>query len=333
MNTSKNSKADLLAVLASLLLVFLAAFEFGKGAKVLWPHYMSPLILLFLSLGSAVLIAFFLKHSFKPFIAYALWVGSIGFALLFWGAYFTWQQALCVPLAACTVLLLAGLAGRVGLALSSLFELAFLAGTLVLALRLGGILGASFYGIVLISSFAIFSSQENLKALGARIAFSVGLLVIGRAAIQYYLLQSGYASLGVVVSVPYSFLLLFLGFALPLILQRLSAEGDLSWLLWAVLSIVLPLSLGFIFHSRALAAYLLGLVSSGFIVFVLWRVPFRVGYFIYLNLILACVALPYFIQYSYLGRLPRVGVLTLSALLFAFALLPQCLKKDSTAQL
>jgi len=333
MNTLKNSKAELFAVLASLLLVFWVAFEFGKGAKVLWPNYMSPLILLFLSFGSAALISLFFKKSLKPFIAYALVVGSLGFALLFWGAHFTWQQALCVPLAAGTVVLLAGLAGRVGLSLVSLFELAFLAGTLVLALRLGGILGASFYGIVLISSFFIFSAQDNLKTFGAQLAFSVGLLVIGRAAIQYYLLQSGYASLGVVVSVPYSFLLLFLGFALPLVLQRLSAEGECSWLLWGVVSLLLPLSLGFIFHSRALAAYLLGLVSSGFIVFVLWRVPLRLGYFVYLNLILACAALPYFVQYSYLGRLPRVGILTLSALLLAFALLPQCLKKDSTAQL
>ena len=46
-------------------------------------------------------------------------------------------------------------------------------------------------------------------------AFCFPLLAVARAAIQYYLLESNYASLGVVITHPYTFVALFAGIFLP----------------------------------------------------------------------------------------------------------------------
>src|SRR5262249_811491 len=161
-----------------------------------------------------------------------------------------WRSALAYNVGALVAwLVLALLTSRYPASINSLLAAVFLAGGLVVALRLQGVWCGLIYSLALLNS-----AQFGSRTLGCdtaegefweRALFFGALLAAGRAALQYYLFQSNYAGLGVVVTVPYSFVALFAGFFLPAVLWLTQRDRLLPTAMTLILlGIALPLVLG-----------------------------------------------------------------------------------------
>ncbi|MGH7830020.1 MAG: hypothetical protein ACREP8_07555, partial [Candidatus Binatia bacterium] len=92
--------------------------------------------------------------------------------------------------------------------LASLLGLSFLAVGVAIALRLGGVLGGLLFTLAILNGFWLARKLSTSQAEAAlpveRLVLATVLLATGRAVIQYYLLESNYANLGVVITHPYT---------------------------------------------------------------------------------------------------------------------------------
>jgi len=149
------------------------------------------------------------------------------------------------------------------------FILASILGALLLtvSLRIGGVflsLASSFLFLNLLPLSLKLVSDDHRKAWMNILSFW-GLLFLARAVIQYYLIHSGYESLGVVISQPYTFAALFAGVAVAYFFDAFREVENFPRLALAVfLALVFPSVIGFVFHARPLAGYLMGLSISAY---------------------------------------------------------------------
>ena len=250
-----------------------------------------------------------------PIWVHGLLQAGLGFVLAFYVFKLDWKAALIFPVGAITASMV-WTAIRVGNrpALGSLVVAMLIASAFAISLRMGGIQGSFLFGLGLLTSGLLGSmlliNQEGERSLWARALIFGGFLVAGRAAIQYYLLSSNYANLGVVVTHPYSFVALFAGLFVPIIYSQLEDERSLPKpVAWIVLGILLPLALGIFFHARPMAAYLFGVVVAGFAVGVIRGGSLGVTVMGYLSLAAVCFGLPLYRMTTNLSRTVRLEIL------------------------
>lgn len=250
--------------------------------------------------------------------------GALAYAMAHYYFQLDWQTAVAYPMGALVAwIVFALLICRYPSGVSSVLAAAFLALGLVVALRLGGVWGGLTYSFALLNSAIpgnrwLEARDEIASELWRRAIFFGALLAFGRAAIQYYLLQSNYAGLGVVVTHPYTYIGLFAGIFLPALLWVASRE---RWmhpaLLLVLLGVVLPVALGVFIHVRPFAAYMLGLVTASFLFGLLFVDTYGMGLLTYINLGVGILGLPLFTQLSGLSRVARLEILgVLAVVLF-----------------
>ncbi len=242
--------------------------------------------------------------------------GLLAYALSHYYFQLPWQSALAYPVGALVAwVVFALLICRYPSGISAVVAAAFLALGLVVALRLGGVWGGLIYSLGLLNSALpgnrwLEARDEVAGELWRRALFFAALLAAGRAAIQYYLLQSNYAALGVVVTLPYTYIGLFAGIFLPALLWVASRERWLHpALLLVLLGVIFPLALGVFIHVRPFAAYLLGLTTASFLFGLLFVDTYAMGILTYLNLGVGVFGLPLFTKLSGLSRVMRLEIL------------------------
>ncbi len=336
MSSSNNPAPNLVLGFSYLAVVGMAVY-FSKAMTTIHPAYW--LVLAWAILGIGLCFAFTAAFRRKiesssgfgrlmPFLVFQIAQGAVGFALAKYLFNLSWQQALCFPIGAlATFLALWIMNQNFRDAWIRLLLTAILAGSLVIALRLGAIPGSLAFAIALLNGawlgLPVLESEAD-KDLWLRACFFAAFLVVGRAAIQYYLLTSGYAALGVVVTHPYTFVALFGGFFLPLAYSLIEQDRSIQRILAIIaLGVILPIVLGIFIHVRPLAGFLMGVVVSGFLVGILLRAPFTTGLIGYMSLAAGTFGLPLFKQLSNLSRVVRLeilgGLLILVVLVFVFA--------------
>lgn len=208
----------------------------------------------------------------------------------------------------------------------------------VIALRLQAVPGGLAYALALLNTFwlgSIFSKRDDeTQGLWLRIIFFTALLAVGRAAIQYYLLQSNYADLGVVITHSYTYISLFAGIFLPMVLWVLLKEKVMpSVLILILLGIGLPLILGVYVHIRPMAGFLLGLVTASFLFGTLFADTLKMGVLSYFSLATVIFGMPLFQSTNNLSRMLRLEILGgLAILMILGFLLKNLITGQETSQ-
>jgi hypothetical protein len=252
--------------------------------------------------------------------------GAVGYAIARYGFNLDWRPALAYPAGAVTdCIAWAVISSRFSQGLSSLLGAAFLAAGLVVALRVGSVWGGLAYSLAVLNSCLPggkwLGRDTESGQLWERLIFFAALLAAGRAAIQYYLLQSNYAALGVVITHPYTYVALFAGIFLPALLWVVRRDGLLHPALALILlGVVLPLALGVFVHVRPMAGFLLGLVTASYLFGVLFGGTYGLGVLAYLNLAVATIGLPLFVKLSNLSRVVRLELLGVLAIVLFLVL-------------
>lgn len=191
---------------------------------------------------------------------------------------------------------------------------AFLAGGMAVDLRLAGIPGALLFALALLNSFypgdRALSERVPAQRLWIRAIFLTALLAAGRAAIQYYLVQSNYANLGVVITHPYTYVALVAGLVLPFLAVTCTREKILAPAFWIpLMGVLIPLALGVFFHVRPMAGFLLGLVTAVFLAGLLYDELVALGLLQTLAMLGVVFALPLFKHTSDWSRIIRLEIL------------------------
>lgn len=250
-----------------------------------------------------------------PIWLQAVLQSGLGFVLGFYVFKLTWMNALIFPIGAVTAAVV-WTAIRIGNrpALASLVSAMLIASAFAISLRVGGIQGSFLFGLGMLNAgllgATLLLNQDEQRSQWARALIFGAFLVAGRAAIQYYLLSSNYATYGVVVTHPYSFVALFAGLFIPIIYTQLEDERSLpKAIIWIALGILLPLCLGIFFHARPMAAYLFGVVVAGFAVGVIRGGSLGVTVLGYLTLAAICFGYPLFKETTNLSRTFRLEIL------------------------
>lgn len=317
MGFQKIRSASLHLFLALALLLGLG-FYFSKALKTLHPPFY-----LFVGLGlggflvSGILGAFTRPGPFSSLsmLVFQLIQGGVGFAL---GRYYfnlPLEDSLCFPAgAALGFLLWISLKTSASYSFSALVFALFIASGFAISLRLGEVPGSILYSLALANSFFVgfkgFEIDSRERELWGRALFYTAILAASRAVLQYYLLESNYASLGVVITHPYTFVALFIGIFSPLFFYFAEKEGGLpQWLLLIMMGIVLPFGIGFFAHVRPLAGFLMGILAASFMVGILLTRKSWIGWGTLLSLAISVVGLPYFQQWLNLERNLRLQVL------------------------
>ena len=226
-----------------------------------------------------------------------------------------WQSALAYPIGVSVAwIVFALLFCRYPTSLAALLSAAFIAGGLVIALRLGGVWAGLIFSLGLLNSCVLGSKGLGRASaeyeIWERALFFAALLAAGRAAIQYYLLQSNYGALGVVITHPYTYVALFAGVFLPALYWISQRDGFCHPALALVLlGVVLPLALGVFVHVRPLAGFLLGLVTASYLLGILCSGTYGMGLLSYLGLATATLGLPLFVKLANLSRVARLEIL------------------------
>jgi len=333
MEAPSYKKTYWLFVVSYLIVLGLALF-FSKGISEVHSARYLVLALAGMGLVVGVLFIFLSKKrergsSAISFLIFQLVQGGLGFLISFYIFDLPLKENFAYPSGAGIAFIAWwSLSPRRSSSLSGMILAGFLALGLVIALRLGGVFSSLVFGLALLNSFwlgtVLLSSEESTRELWLRSIFYISLLVVGRAVIQYYLLKSNYASLGVVITHSYTYAALFAGFALPAVFGILQRDRVLHPILGLViLGIGLPLVLGTFFHVRPMAGFLLGLVSSSFLFGLLFFSQYTVGLLSYLSLAAVALGLPLFKSLNNLSRVLRLeilGALLVAALLGYFLL-------------
>lgn len=314
MEATHDKKIHLLFAWAYALTLGLALY-FAKAM----PTVHSPIYLVLLwagvGLGLGLALRPMMGRGISIFLLFAILQGGLGF--VFAKFLFAWplKESLAYPagaLMACVALWM--VRDRMSSNFQALILGGFLAGGLVVALRLAGIPGGLAYTLALLNSYypgiKILSDSGESQGLWLRAIFLTALLATGRAAIQYYLVQSQYANLGVVITHPYSYVALFGGLVLPFLAVSCSREKILAPALWVpLLAIVVPLALGTFVHVRPMGGFLLGLVTAAFLTGLLFEEVIALGLLQTLAMATVVFALPLFKNFSDLSRIVRLEIL------------------------
>jgi hypothetical protein len=266
------------------------------------------------------------ESSFVLFAVFQVLQAVLGYAVSRYVFNLSVSGSLLFPAGAGLSLLAYGaLAGGFISSTASVLLSLFLAGGLAVGLRLHGVFGGLISTLALLNGFwlgsRLFASKPLNLQLWQRALFFAGLLAVARAAIQYYLLESNYASLGVVVTHPYTFVALFAGLLIPSIFGVIQRDQLLPWILnFLLLGVFLPVLLGIFLHVRPMAGYLMGLAAGSFIAGVLLEASYGVGWLTYLNLGVVTLSLPLFKELTNLNRMIRLeilgGVLVLAVIFY-----------------
>lgn len=321
MNLSSTKNETLLWATGYAVVLGLAIY-LTHGLSALHPPYLLYILLAVFGLGLSFLLKAVLKGpegascSMKhcvPFLVFVLVQAAVGYALSRYLFNFTVKESLTFPLGAMIALFVrAALKTRGSDALTAWILAGFYAGGLALALRLGGVTGSLAFGLALLNGYflggtALGESERHLwnKSLGF-----AALLIVGRGGLQIFLEGSGYANLGVVITHPYTFVALVAGWSLPWIYQEIEKEKALPTVLSLLLfGVFLPLALGVFIHARPMAAYLMGLIFSGFILGTVYSGSFSLAVLAYLNLATVNGGLSLYQSLAKLSRTTRLEIL------------------------
>jgi hypothetical protein len=345
MMTPANSKNSCIALAFAYAVNLALALYFAKSLTTLHSAYLLVLLLAGSGLALGAVFSFLAPKAAagaslpKLLLAlvFAAAQAAVAYALARYLFNLPWRSALAYPVGALIAwLVLALLACRYPASLNSLLAAVFLAGGLVVALRLQGVWCGLIYSLALLNTALLGSrllGRDTAEGeFWERALFFAALLAAGRAALQYYLLQSNYAALGVVVSVPYSYVALFAGVFLPAALWLTQRDRLMPMALALILlGIALPLVLGVFLHVRPMAAYLLGLVTASFLFGLIYPSSYGMGILSYLNLAAATLGLPLFTMLSNLSRVVRLEVLAGIAVV-VFLILSFVVPRGSAAQ-
>lgn len=329
MTNEKNYLKHVLYILSYVLVLGIEAY-FVRSMKVLYsPYaYLGTLVILGLILNFAFLFVF--KNSDKPLIALSLYQ-LIQAALAFLAAYFffhlPWKESLAYPCGALFALALFAVI-RSDLALRSALTTVLVAAGFTIALRLSSVSGGLLFAIALLNGFYLGSCQlknnEIQKGFWQSALIFTAALALGRAAIQYYLVQSAYDSLGVVITHPYTFVGLFAGILIPPLYHNALKERAMGTVFGIiVLGILFPALLGVFIHVRPFAGYLLGFTISAFIAGNFLQAPFSLNILSYFTYAVGVGGLSVFALLSNLSRGIRLGIL---AGVFALSLIGYVVK-------
>jgi hypothetical protein len=296
-------------------LVLGAALYFAKAMGTVHSPIYLVLLLAGLGLGLGLGLRPLLSRGLIVFLLFELLQGGLAFIFARFLFAWPWQGSLAYPagaLMACLALWM--VRGRENSNFLALILGAFLAGGLVVTLRLAGIPGGLAYTLALLNSYypgaKLLSDDKESKGLWIRALFLTALLAVGRAVIQYYLVESQYANLGVVITHPYSYVALFGGLVLPFLAVSCSREKILAPALWVpLLAVIVPLSLGVFVHVRPMGGFLLGLVTAGFLTGLLFEEIVALGLLQTLAMATVTLALPLFKHFSDLSRVVRLEIL------------------------
>ncbi len=310
-----------------------ALLYFAKSLSTLHSSYLLSALLALVGLGLGVGFSFVAGKGegagagkIVLGLIFAAAHGAVAYALAHYGFNLDWRTSLAYPVGALVAwVVFAALACGYSKGFSSLLGAAFMAGGLVIALRLGSVWGGLAFSFGLLNAMIPGGKWLGCESEAsfdlARLIFFGALLAAGRAAIQYYLLVSNYAALGVVVTHPYTYVALFAGIFLPALLWVIGRDRLLHPALALVLlGIIFPLALGTFVHVRPMAAFLLGLVTSSFVFGALFPDSYGMGILSYLSLAAATLGLPLFTKVINLSRVARLEVLGVLALVFFLVL-------------
>lgn len=325
MNESTKPKQQsfmLILFFFSYLALLANAFTFAPALKTVSPGFY--LYLAWAGIGLVLGLPWAWALRGKTFSGKSAWMSFLGLACLQGGlafviAYFFFQTglkgALAYPAGAlmgffCFLLLSCGASARLnGLLLAGLLAAGF-----AISLRLQGIPGGLSFGLAFLNLFGLGSvllgESVEQKSLWQQSALWLALLVVGRATIQQYLVESGYLNLGVVITHPYTYAALFAGLFLPALFWVAREEKLLpSYALVILLGILFPLVLGTYLHVRPTAGFLLGLVSATFLLGMLVKESLSLLVFAYAAMATVWFGLPLFKLLNNLSRLVRLEVL------------------------
>lgn len=298
----------------SYLAVLGTAVYFARALDATYPGIY--LVLSLTGLGLLLGLAFSrLLKNFTGIISFNLLQGALAFVLSYFLFRVGWKGSLAYPTGALVGI---GLAWVLRLhyspRLTGLLLSGFLASGFAVSLRLLEVPGGLFFALALLNSYwlglAGHESSPDDQSLWIRALFFGSLLAVGRAAIQFYLVKSNYANLGVVITHPYTYLALYAGIFIPLLGWVLQKE-NLLHPIWGVvlLGLVLPFILGIYIHVRPMAGFLLGLVTASFLIGLM--VPKTLSYALisYFSLGTVVLALPLFKSLANLSRWIRLEIL------------------------
>ncbi|GEM_PF-5953396 len=311
--------------LLSYLLLLAVESYFIRSVKVLYSPYLFLGSLVVLGLGLNFIFLFLFGKQEKallPFLLYQVIQASLAFLISCFLFHLSWETSLAYP-AGALIAFVSFVLIRVESALKNIFLALFLAGGLALALRLSAVNGALLFAFALLNGFylggKLLSSHSLAEKSWEGAVFFTTTLALGRAAIQYYLIESNYDSLGVVITHPYTFVALFAGIFLPIVYTLILKDRLLNSILtFILLGILFPWIFGVFIHVRPFAGYLLGFVVSSFVVGILFSAPFTLTLLSYCNLASGVIGVTLFSMLANLSRGLRLGIL---AGVFALSLL------------
>lgn len=304
-----------LYILSYLLLIGIETY-FIRSVKILYsPHiFLGSLAALGLLLNFIFLFLFKNKeNAVSAFSIYQVIQAALSFLMAYFLFHLTWKESAAYPVAALIALAVFVLI-RSELSLRSALMTVLLAAGFTISLRLSGVSGGLIFALALLNSFylgsCLLKNQDAQKSFWQSAVLFTTSLALGRASIQYYLVQSGYDALGVVLTHSYTFVGLFAGILLPLIYRSMLKEkitGSLIAIL--LLGIFFPWIFGIFIHVRPFAGYLVGFVVSAFITGVFLQAPFSLNLVSYLNYGAAILGVTVFAMLSNLSRGIRLGML------------------------
>jgi len=314
----------------SYLLILAIEAYFIRSVKVLYSPYVFLGAMAAFGLLLNFVFLFVFGKSEKPLIPltlYQLIQAALGFLIAYFLFHLSWQESLAYPAGALSGLVAFAVI-RSGQGLRSALLAVLLAAGFTISLRLSSVSGGLLFALALLNGFYLGSRllAGNLLQAAAwegALIFTASL-ALGRAAIQYYLIQSGYDALGVVVTQPYTFIGLFAGIFTPLLYVlalRDRVAGAFAGIL--ILGLFFPWLLGIFIHVRPFAGYLLGFTVSAFTAGILLQGPLSLGLLGYLTYASGAAGLTVFSLLSNLSRGVRLGIL---AGVFALSVLAYVLK-------
>lgn len=315
MNQQKCFLKHGLFILTYLLLAGIECY-FIRSVKILYSPYLFLGILLSLGLVLNFVFLMLFKDSKSVLLSFSLYQlvqASLAFLLAFFLFHLSWKQSLVYSAGAILALLSFALI-RLDFSLKNILITLFLAAGFTLALRLSGVSGGLLFALAVLNGFylgsrllSVDSIQQNLWE---NLALFTGVLALGRACIQYYLVTTGYDNLGVVITHPYTFVALFAGVFVPLVYHLILKDRLLGLITsFLILGIFFPWILGVFVHVRPFAGYLLGYVVSVFMVGLLFSGPRSLVLLSYFNFASGVFGLTLFALLSNLSRGIRLGIL------------------------
>lgn len=313
-----------LYIFSYLLLIAIEAY-FIRSVKILYsPHiFLAAIASLGLLLNFIFLLIFKNKdNAVGVFSIYQIIQAALTFLMAYFLFHLTWRDSLAYPVGALMALAAFTLI-RSEISLRSALMIVLLAAGFTIALRLSAVNGGLLFALALLNSFylgsCLLKKQEVQKSFWQSAVLFTASLALGRAAIQYYLVQSGYDALGVVLTHSYTFVGLFAGILLPMVYSSMVKEKVTSTLLAILLlGVFFPWLFGIFIHVRPFAGYLLGFAVSAFITGIYIQAPLSLNIVSFLNYAAAVFGLSVFSTLSNLSRGIRLGMI---AAIFAVSLL------------